>query len=46
MIHWDQVLPMNANTNCLFQKSLTEGAIANLDLNMHLDSHIYTAVWL
>lgn len=33
-------------TNYLFQKSLTKGVITNLDLNMHLDSHIYASPWL
>lgn len=33
---------MNPNPNYLFQKSLTKGVITNLDVNMHLDSHIYT----
>lgn len=34
------------NPNYLFQKSLTKGVITNLDLNMHLDSHICTLLWL
>lgn len=37
---------MNPNTNYLFQKSLTQDVITNLDLNMHLDSHIYTLLCL
>ena len=37
---------MNLNTNCLFQKSLTKGVIANLDLNIHLDNHIYTLLFV
>ena len=37
---------MNPNPNYLFQKSLAKGVITNLDLNVHLDSHIYTLLWL
>lgn len=37
---------MNPNPNYLFQKSLTQDVITNLDRNMHLDSHIYTLWWL
>lgn len=37
---------MNPNPNYLFQKSLTKGMITNLGLNMHLDSRIYTLLWL
>lgn len=36
---------MNLNANYLFPKSLAKGLITNLDLNMHLDSHIYILVW-
>lgn len=34
------------NAYYLFQKSLTKGVISNLDLNMHLDSHVYTLLWM
>lgn len=37
---------MNPNANYLFQKSLTKDVITNLDVNMHLDSHICISVWL
>ena len=37
---------LNPYANYLFQKSLTEGVITNLDSSMHLDSHICISVWL